>query len=630
MEERPKSGLEALMAALGGSGFNVDGFGGTQNAKSAEDEIAEEVDSVFSGSNGEGTAGGRQRKSGNGGGAMPKVHFIEDMAEWSKKRLVIAAIVAILALAAAYWWFHPPINIHSIDTWFVVLIIVAFLWAFMRVRSRNFSKGTKKVERNPGKAKALKIASFIPVAVVVVFLLGSVMSLSLFPGNAEKYSSILTIQNEDFTEDIKEVNYSEIPIIDRSTAELLGNKEMGTIPSYVSQFEIDPLYSQINYKGTPVRVSPLGYADLFKWLSNRSEGLPAYALVDMTTQDAQIVSLPEGEGVKYSASEPLARNIDRYIQLKYPFYMFDEKSFEIDEDGHPWWICPVQTRTIGLFGGTTIIRVILCDAVTGECQDLSIDEVPQWVDRAYPAELLIQQYNWYGSLNNGWFNSWLGQSGVVQTTPGNSSQLGYNYLAKDDDVWVYTGVTSVTSDSSIIGFVLINQRTQETHFYSVAGATETSAMSSAEGQVQNLRYTATFPILINVADQPTYFMALKDGEGLVKKFAMVDIKSYQIVAIGDTVADCQANYMTLLATNGIDVSSSQEVIVGKPASGTIAKMVPIVIDGNTHYYVTLDGSKAMYDFSVAALPEIILFEAGDSVTFTYAEGSSPFVVQTIG
>ena len=479
MEERPKSGLEALMAALGGSGFNVDGFGGTQNAKSAEDEIAEEVDSVFSGSNGEGTAGGRQRKSGNGGGAMPKVHFIEDMAEWSKKRLVIAAIVAILALAAAYWWFHPPINIHSIDTWFVVLIIVAFLWAFMRVRSRNFSKGTKKVERNPGKAKALKIASFIPVAVVVVFLLGSVMSLSLFPGNAEKYSSILTIQNEDFTEDIKEVNYSEIPIIDRSTAELLGNKEMGTIPSYVSQFEIDPLYSQINYKGTPVRVSPLGYADLFKWLSNRSEGLPAYALVDMTTQDAQIVSLPEGEGVKYSASEPLARNIDRYIQLKYPFYMFDEKSFEIDEDGHPWWICPVQTRTIGLFGGTTIHRVILCDAVTGECQDLSIDEVPQWVDRAYPAELLIQQYNWYGSLNNGWFNSWLGQSGVVQTTPGNSSQLGYNYLAKDDDVWVYTGVTSVTSDSSIIGFVLINQRTQETHFYSVAGATETSAMSSA-------------------------------------------------------------------------------------------------------------------------------------------------------
>ena len=197
-------------------------------------------------------------------------------------------------------------------------------------------------------------------------------------------------------------------------------------------------------------------------------------------------------------------------------------------------------------------------------------------------------------------------------------------------VWVYTGVTSVTSDSSIIGFVLINQRTQETHFYSVAGATETSAMSSAEGQVQNLRYTATFPILINVADQPTYFMALKDGEGLVKKFAMVDIKSYQIVAIGDTVADCQSNYTTLLATNGIDVSTTQEVVVGQSVSGVISKMVPIVVDGNTHYYVTLDNVNTMYDFPVATMPEIILYSVGDSITFTYSDGSTPYAVQSLG
>ena len=379
-----------------------------------------------------------------------------------------------------------------------------------------------------------------------------------------------------------------------------------------------------------MRVSPLGYADLFKWLTNRSNGLPAYSLVDMTTQDAQIVSLPDGQGVKYSASEPLARNIDRYIQLKYPFYMFDEKSFEIDEDGHPWWICPVQDRLIGLFGGTTIARVILCDAVTGECQNLKVDEVPQWVDRVYPAELLIQQYNWYGSLNNGWFNSWLGQAGVVQTTPGNSGELGYNYIAKDDDVWVYTGVTSVVSDSSIIGFVLINQRTQETHFYSVAGATETSAMSSAEGQVQHLRYSATFPILINVADQPTYFMALKDGEGLVKKFAMVDIKSYQIVAIGDTVAQCQTEYLNLLVNNGIQLPENKEVVVGKKVAGTITKIAPVVLDGNTHYYVVLDGNKDLFEFPIAAIPEIFMYEEGDSISFTYIDGTAPYTVQSIG
>ena len=252
-----------------------------------------------------------------------------------------------------------------------------------------------------------------------------------------------------------------------------------------------------------MRVSPLLYADFFKWLNNNANGLPAYVMVDMTTQDAQIVRL--SEAMRYSQSEPFERNIDRHVQLSYPFYLLDEKSFEIDDEGHPWWICPVQARTIGLFGGNTISRVIMVDAVSGSTEDLDISDVPQWVDRAFPAELLIEQYNWNGAYKNGWLNSWLGQEGVVQTTPGSDGMLGYNYIAKDDDVWVYTGGTSAVSDNSIVGFILINQRTAESHFYEIAGATEDSAMSSAEGQVQNLKYTATFPLLLNINAQPTYF-----------------------------------------------------------------------------------------------------------------------------
>ncbi len=248
-------------------------------------------------------------------------------------------------------------------------------------------------------------------------VVGGLLSLAIIPGNAEKYSNVLKTDTLEFAQDIKEVDYNEIPVIDRDSAILLGNREMGSIPEYVSQFEVSTLYSQINYQGKPVRVSPLNYADLFKWFTNREAGIPAYALVDMTTQDAEIVRLGE-EPIHYSASEPLVRNIDRHVQLKYPFYMFDEKSFEIDEDGHPWWICPVQDYTIGLFGGRTISRVVLCDATTGETQDLAVEECPQWVDRVFPADLLIQQYNWWGTYNNGWLNSFLGQEGVVRTTPG--------------------------------------------------------------------------------------------------------------------------------------------------------------------------------------------------------------------
>ena len=423
------------------------------------------------------------------------------------------------------------------------------------------------------------------------------------------------------------MNYSEIPVIDRDSAVLLGNREMGSIPEYVSQFEISPLYSQINYQSSPVRVSPLGYADLFKWFTNREAGIPAYALVNMTTQDAEIVRL-EDNPIHYSESEPLVRNIDRHVQLSYPFYMFDQKSFEIDDEGHPWWICPVQSRTIGLFGGTTIERVVMVDATTGETTDLAIEDVPQWVDHAYPTELLLEQYNWSGKYKDGWLNSWLGQSGVVQTTPGTDGNLGYNYIAKDDDVWVYTGVTSATADNSIVGFVLVNQRTAESHFYPVAGATEESAMQSAEGQVQNLRYQATFPLLINVAGQPTYFMALKDDAGLVKQFAMLDIQRYQNVAVGNTVEDTQKSYLALLATNGV-VSENVEALDSRDAEGSISHMATAVIEGNTHFYVKLEGSDAVYDFALPGLLEIVGYQEGDPIAFSYIEGDPVNTVDVI-
>lgn len=606
------SGFDALIEALKQSGVNVDGrFDADREAPS----------------------GGAGRAGGGGGGARSphvnvEIPFADRMASWGKRALIVAAIVIILAGLAAYWWFHPPINIHSIDTWmFVAVFILLPLFLLFWSKSHSYKNGTGKVEPNEGKAKAFKWASCLPVLVAVVGVLGAVASLSIFPGNAAKYANVLQTVEETFADDIKEVDYSEIPVIDRSSAVLLGNREMGSIPEYVSQFEISPLYSQINYQSAPVRVSPLGYADLFKWFTNREGGIPAYALVNMTTQDAEIVKLGDSP-IYYSESEPLARNIDRHVQLSYPFYMFDQKSFEIDDDGHPWWICPVQTRTIGLFGGTTIQRVVMVDATTGETQDLAIEDVPQWVDHAYPTDLLLEQYNWSGKYKDGWLNSVLGQRNVVQTTPGTDGNLGYNYIAKDDDVWVYTGVTSATADNSIVGFVLINQRTAESHFYSVSGATEDSAMQSAEGQVQNLRYRTTFPLLINVSGQPTYFMALKDDAGLVKQFAMLDIQRYQNVAVGNTVAECQKAYQALLATNGV-LSDSNADTGSLEAQGTISHIAQAVVEGNSHFYVTLEGDKGIYDFALPGLIEIVGYKEGDAIAFKYVESEPTNPVEEV-
>lgn len=567
---------------------------------------------------GAGGAGGSQGPSAGGhrGGSefdMLRTRF----AQMSKKAIVVLAVVILIIAAFCYWWFHPPINIHSVDLWMFLAIFVLFpSFLVFFIFHQIYERGMGKREKNEKKAKRFKGLMVVPVIVALVGVLGAVASLTLFPGNAEKYSTILNTEDGDFATDIEQADYSTIPFIDRDSAVLLGNRTMGTMADYVSQFEISDLYSQINYQDAPVRVSPLNYADVFKWWSNHNTGIPAYVIVNMSTQDTQIVRLEDP--IYYSDSDPFFNNVDRHVQLSHPFYIFGEKSFEIDDNGKPYWIYPVIDYTVGLFGGETVSRVVLCDASTGECQDLAIDEVPQWVDRAYPADLLIQQYNWSGALSGGWINSWLGQSGVKQTTPGSDGQLGYNYIAKDDDVWVYSGVTSATADNSIIGFVLINQRTAESKFYPVAGATEESAMSSAEGQVQNLKYEATFPLLINVDNQPTYFMALKDNAGLVKKYAMIDIQRYQNVAVGDILEETEKSYKKLLRANGVstDDDSGKATKTGGTATGTISLISPVVLDGNSHYYVMLNGDGTLYDCPVANVVDIVRFKEGDSVTLT--------------
>ena len=464
----------------------------------------------------------------------------------------------------------------------------------------------------------VKLLGGLILVLGVVYVAGSLLSSPFF--NASKYQKLLTIQERAFTDDIKEVDYKTIPLLDKDSASLLGNRKMGSMVDMVSQFEVDDLYSQINYQDRPVRVSPLRYASLIKWFTNLREGIPAYIKIDMATQNTELVKL--SEGMKYTTSDHFNRNIYRHLRFRYPTYIFNELSFEIDDDGVPYWICPVRKYNIGLFGGITVGRVILCNAITGETRDYAIEEVPEWIDRAYSADLLVELYDYYGTLKHGYFNSVLGQKDCLITTN------GYNYLAIDDDVWVYTGVTSVSGDQSNVGFVLMNQRTMETKFYAIEGATETSAMSSAEGQVQNLKYQATFPLLLNISGEPTYFIALKDDAGLVKKYAMVNVQKYQIVAIGDTVSSCEASYTDLMYENGIKAVAEDTREI-ETVTANISRIVQGVIDGNSHYFVMLEGSDDIFDISIAEYISIIGFDVGDKVTIEYKAGEETNTVLSL-
>lgn len=595
------------MFGFSGNGFGS-GFGGSTSSDSDSGPIP--VDAVIDGEErpaGSGGSDGGKGRSHRPGRRGPSP-IAQRIAQWSRRAFIALAILLAVGLVACYWWFHPALNLQSPKVWMWILCIAMVAIFGLKIAALRSKKHATLFNR----------LILVPTALIVLFFLGVLWGEPFMPGNAERYATVLHTTDGDFAKDIEQVDYSEVPVIDRDSAVLLGNRAMGSIPEYVSQFEISPAYSMINYQGRPVRVSPLTYADLFKWFSNRSQGIPAYVLVDMVTQEAKVVRLEQP--IKYSESEPLARNIDRYVQLKYPTYMFDQKSFELDEEGTPWWVFPVQRRTIGLFEGTTVARVVLVNACTGETQDYAVEDVPAWVDRAYPSDLLIQQYNWSGAYAKGWLNSWLGQQGVVRTTPGMDGQLGYNYLAQGEDIYLYSGVTSVTADNSSVGFILVNQRTGESHFYSVPGATEDSAMASAEGQVQNLKYQATYPLLLNVSNQPTYFMALKDNAGLVKMYAMINVQHYQSVATGSTVAATQESYLSMLAADGtLSEDEAAQSGAEEKVSGKIAGIAQAVIDGNSHFYVTLEGDGAIYDFALPDMLEIVRYHVGDTIEFSYSK-----------
>lgn len=531
-----------------------------------------------------------------------------------KTKMKVLTVIGLILLAGIYYYVKlPAINIHAAGFWTFLLVVIAALAVIYIGKKKLFRKEDIK---QSGIAKGL-IGLFVLVG--VIYLGGTLLSSPII--NAKKYQKLLTVEEGDFQTDIKELSFDQIPLLDRESATLLGNRKMGSMVDMVSQFEVDELYSQINYQDKPVRVSPLRYANVIKWFTNQSEGIPAYIRIDMTTQSTELVMLDEG--MKYSTSEYFNRNIHRHLRFRYPTYIFGELSFEIDDEGVPYWVAPVKKFNIGLFGGETVGRVVLCNAITGETTDYAIDEVPEWIDHAYDPDLLIQLYDYYGTLKHGFFNSILSQKDCLKTTD------GYNYLAIDDDVWVYTGVTSVNEDQSNVGFVLMNQRTMETKFYEVEGATENSAMSSAEGQVQNLHYTATFPLLLNISGEPTYFIALKDDAGLVKKYAMVNVQKYQVVAIGDTVSKCEENYLELMRENGIETDDSAAAKETKTITGTITRIAQGVVEGDSHFYVMVEGSDEIFDVSVVDFIDIIKYDVGQEVTMEYREGEKTNVVLSL-
>ncbi|SHH64988.1 hypothetical protein SAMN02745245_01834 [Anaerosphaera aminiphila DSM 21120] len=521
----------------------------------------------------------------------------------STRNIVLPILIGLIINFIIFYVVLPPINIFSLDFYVFLSIFTVIFYALFSIANRD---------------KFLKVGKWLIKFLILIWAIFFIMELvSMIPFHAKKYANLINKEEGVFSEDVEQVDFDKLPVVDRSTALKLGSRKMGEMGDLVSQYDIDETYSQITVDGRPERVTPLVYSDLIKWFRNSKSGIPYYISVDMASQEVDLVKLEKP--IRYSFTDKFSRDIKRHIRFRYPTALIDEINFEIDDDGHPFWIASTLKPTIGLIGGMDVNAVIVVDAITGETNKYKADNVPEWIDRVYSANLVIEQLNWNGKLKNGYINQYLGQKGVTKPTD------GYNYLSIGNDIYLYTGITSVLADNSNIGFVLVNMRTKETKFYPVSSADEYSVMESAQGAVQEKGYKATFPILINLYNRPTYFMSLKDNADLTKMFAFVDAQNYQNVSTGSTLKQALASYdLTNLSSDSeIDESSLKDMTI------TVSEIQPVTIDGNTNYFIRAVDSDTVFIATIKSSNRLPFIKSGDVLEISGEDLGIQFNIKTI-
>ena len=511
------------------------------------------------------------------------------------KRLILSILVTLLFGFIMFYLFIPALNIHSSSFW-VYIIALLTIFGIMNFGTGIFSLKNKEFDL---KNKRNYYPFIAPIIIIILLVIIHFINGPFFM--AKKYANRITIENGNFEDEIKEVNFNTLAIVDKNSSSKLGDRVMGGMGELVSQFAVSNLYTQINYQDEIVRVTPLDYYDWIKYFTNKSSGIPGYVVVNSVTGEAKLVKLEKG--MKYSPNAMFMENVYRKLRFKYPFDVFGDLNFEIDNEGTPYWIMQVISYS-GIEQREDVSGVIILNAITGESVKYDVKDVPTWVDHVYSAELIIDQVDDWGRYVNGWWNTLFGQKGMKMTTD------GYNYIAMDNDIYMYTGITSVVSDESNLGFILTNLRTKETKYFDCPGAEEFSAMDSAKGQVQQMNYKASFPILINLSGRPTYVISLKDDAELVKMYAFVDVADYQKVVVTDATSGIQNAAYNYINNNGI-------VTKGKEIDITVSSITDVIIDGNTYYYIT-DTDNKKYRVSIKINSNKLPFvKVGDTLTIAY-------------
>lgn len=514
-------------------------------------------------------------------------------------KLVVSVLSALIMWVIYLLWL-PPLSLAYVEGFLFLGICLITLIANIAMWVSN-SEVTCKV-------------SGIGIAILMILYIGGGIAGSRMFNATTKQQQIGEVEEVEFNEMIKQIDTSQIPIVDEALAAKQADKKLGEDSALGSRVELgDAAIQEVN--GEIMFVVPLEHTSFFKWNKNRTT--PGYITVSASNPNkVNFVTELDGEkiNIRYQESAFFSKDLKRHMRSEgFRNVGLTEYTFEIDDSGRPYWVVTTfENRTI--FGSEEATGVVIVDAQTGETNWYSIEDTPEWVDIIQPKSFVEDQIDNWGELIHGFWNTLFGNTEMTRKT-----DLTLTVYV-NGDCYYFTGMTSVGTDESCSGFIMVNTRNKHAQICHISGATENAAMKSAEGLVSDFGYKSTEPLPLNVNGIPTYVMGLKDEEGLLKAYAMVNVENYSIAAKGASLAEASRAYIQSVARNSTTHVVASDEAYGYTYEGKVQRISNVVEDGSTYYYLVVEGEEEkIFTASYMVSEELAVTRDGDTVQITYVD-----------
>ena len=525
-----------------------------------------------------------------------------------KKILLILSAITVVVLFFSAYVTLVPISIYD-PSFRSLIIFLLIIWSIPL-----FVRTAEEKRRTPFRKSLWQIPLYSAGAIVLAIIMFSLFTSPLFMSDRHR-NLIKVYDNQSFVESVEDYTTMQIPVVDRGLAEKLGDKKLGE-DNLGSQYKVGKYY-MICHNDNLYWIAPIEYNGFFPWANRRTS--PGYVMINANDQsDVKIIK----DELIYTDSAYLWEDLNRKNYFNnLTAWRADEAHLELTDEGKPVFVETVYVNRIGFTNGKDVEGIIVTDPKTGKSEYYHYLDAPKWINHVITEEIVVEQLSNWGVYVNGFFNSLFAKKDVLEVS------TGLNYVYSNGNMYMQTGMTSVGGDESIVGVMMVDMRTKQAIFSRIGGATEYAAAQSAIGKEQAMRYSASDPIMINLQGVPTYFIMLKDDEGLVKKYAYVNVYDYSIVATATTKESAIIEYKKLIHIN--DTQQAQQFV--------IKQIQQVIENGNTFYYLKLNDnpelqvtvSDKVFSAPLSVCNELPFLKSGDTISIKYEENNGLFMVSEL-